>query len=277
MKRNIAGLFMAGLLGFWVLQTVEASSRKEADPPQEPEKKPAVLTVGALPVPYAEILNAAKPDLAALNIELRVVEFTDYEAPNSALLAGNLDANYFQHRPYLESNPVWKAALVPVFGVHIEPVGLYARSVKTAEDLKDGAVIAIPKGSDGRVRALQLLQSRGLIALNPKSGPKPALPDIADNPKNFKFQEIEEPQLLRSIEENAAAVMSGTFAAQAGFHPLKDALLTEGADSRYGIYVVVKKGNEQDPRIKTLQEVLCSQKIKEYLIDAWNGKVLAFF
>lgn len=273
MKRTVVSLLTTAALVAVFNQTVNASPRRE------PAKSASssVLTVGATAVPHAELLNLVKSDLAAQGIDLKVVEFTDYVAPNSALIAGDLDANYFQHLPYLESNPEWKAALLPAFGVHVEPLGLYSKSVANAADLTDGAGIAIPNDPSNGGRALLLLQSKGFITLNPDAGLRATPLDVTDNPKNFRFYELEAAQLPRSLGDVDAAVINGNYALEAGYNPSKDALLIEGADSPYVNYVVVKRGNENDPRIKALEAALCSQKVKDYIDKTWNGSVVAIF
>ncbi|MDR2632728.1 MAG: MetQ/NlpA family ABC transporter substrate-binding protein [Treponema sp.] len=246
-------------------------------PKQEQGKPASVLTVGATPVPHGELLNLVKEDLASQGIELKVVEFTDYVSPNSALIAGDLDANYFQHIPYLGSNPEWAEKLSSAFGVHVEPLGLYAASLEDAGDLPEGARIAIPNDPTNGGRALLLLQSKGLITLRAGAGLSASPQDIADNPKHFRFQELEAAQLPRSLGDVDAAVINGNYALEAGLNPVDDALILEGADSPYVNIVVVRKGNEKDPRIEALSRALRSVKVKEYINETWNGSVIAIF
>ncbi|QQO11087.1 MetQ/NlpA family ABC transporter substrate-binding protein [Breznakiella homolactica] len=237
-----------------------------------------VLVVGATPVPHAELLNLVKADLAAQGIELRVVEFTDYVTPNMALDAGDLDANFFQHSPYLESFSAERnLPLVTAFAVHVEPLGFYSASLKNISDLKDGAVIAIPNDPTNEGRALLLLQARGLIKLSPQAGLQGTPMDITDNPKKLRFRELEAAQLPRSLGDVDGAIINGNYAMEAGLNPVQDALLIEGAESPYVNVVAVKKGNENDPRIKALESALRSQKIKEYILANYNGGVVAVF
>jgi D-methionine transport system substrate-binding protein len=240
--------------------------------------KPSTLTVGATPVPHAELLNLVKDDLAAKGITLKVVEFTDYVTPNTALIAGDLDANFFQHIPYLGSNAEWSAALVSAFGVHVEPFGLYSSSLKSIADIKDGATIAIPNDPSNGGRALLLLQANGLLTLKAGTGITATPLDIATNPKNLKFRELEAAQLPRSLADVDAAAINGNYALEAGLNPAKDSLIIEGAQSPYVNIVVVKKGNESDSRIQALQTALRSQKVKDYINKTWNdGSVVAIF
>ncbi|MDR3343083.1 MAG: MetQ/NlpA family ABC transporter substrate-binding protein [Treponema sp.] len=271
MKKTIVSLLIAGALVVALNQTLAASPR------QDPSRSASLLTVGATPVPHAELLNLVKADLAAAGIELKVVEFTDYVAPNTALIAGDLDANFFQHIPYLGSNAEWDQKLASAFGVHVEPLGLYASSVKNVADLKDGAVIAIPNDPTNEGRALLLLQSKGLITLAADAGLTGTPLKITANPHNFRFRELEAAQLPRSLEDVDAAVINGNYALEAGLDPVKDSLILEGADSPYVNIVVVKKGNENDPRIQALANALRSQKVKDYINSHWKGSVVAVF
>jgi D-methionine transport system substrate-binding protein len=206
-----------------------------------------------------------------------VVEFTDYVQPNSALIAGDLDANYFQHIPYLETNAEWSSKLVSVFGVHVEPFGLYSAKHKTINDLPNGATITIPNDPTNGGRALLLLQSKGLITLRAGVGLEATPRDITGNPKNFRFQELEAAQLPRSVLDVDAAAINGNYALEAGFNPLKDSLIIEGADSPYVNIVVAQKGKENDPRIVALKNALLSQKVKDFIASRYDGGVVAVF
>ena len=268
MKKLLVSLLTAGALILTVNQTVEAGGNKD--------KAGTVLTVGATPVPHAELLNLIKDDLAAQGFTLKVVEFTDYVQPNSALIAGDIDANFFQHIPYLESNDEWKAKLVSAFGVHVEPFGLYSEKYKNINSLPNGAVIAIPNDPSNGGRALLLLQAKGLIKLSSDSLTV-TIRDITDNPKNFKFRELEAAQLPRSLSDVDAATINGNYALEAGFNPLKDSLIIEGADSPYVNIIVVQKGKENDAKIIALKNALLSQKIKDFINQQYNGGVAAVF
>jgi D-methionine transport system substrate-binding protein len=271
MKKTIVSLLIAGVLVLGLNQPVNAAGKKDT-------AGSSTLIVGATPVPHAELLTLVKPDLAAQGIDLQVVEFTDYVQPNAALVSGDLDANYFQHLPYLESNAEWKNALVTAFGVHVEPFGIYSNSIKAIGDLKDGATVAIPNDPSNGGRALLLLQSKGLITLKAGVGLTATPLDITGNPKNLKFRELEAAQLPRSLGDVDAAAINGNYALEAGFNPSKDALIIEGADSPYVNFVVVQKGKENDPRIKALEAALRSQKVKDYINKTWtDGSVVAIF
>jgi D-methionine transport system substrate-binding protein len=269
MKKNLISLLIAFALVLVFNHSVEAKGNTE--------KTDSVLSVGATPVPHAELLNLIKSDLAAQGITLRVVEFTDYVQPNVAVLSGDLDANFFQHIPYLDSNADWSARLVSAFGVHVEPFGLYSVKYRNISDLPNNASIAIPNDPSNGGRALLLLQSKGLITLRDGAGLTPTPRDVTGNPKNFRFQELEAAQLPRSLQDVDAATINGNYALEAGLNPQKDSLIIEGADSPYVHIVVVQKGKENDPRIIALKNALLSQKVKDYINTHYDGGVSAVF
>ncbi len=241
--------------------------------------KGSVLTVGATPVPHAEILNLLVDDLAKQGITLKVVEFTDYVTPNEAVESGEIDANYFQHKPYMDSfNKEKGYHLVSVVGVHVEPLALYSHKIKSAADLKDGSTIAIPNDPTNEGRALLLLQSAGYIKIDPKAGLTAVPADITENKKNLKFKEIEAASLPRVLDDVDAAVINGNYALPAGLTASKDGLIVEGKDSPYVNILTVKDGMQNDPRIKALAKALTSQKVKDYISKTYpNGEVVAVF
>jgi len=268
--KKIASLLVAGVLVLAAIQTVHAKGIEE-------KNSATVLSVGATPVPHAELLNLIKSDLAAQGITLKVVEFTDYVQPNVAVIAGDLDANFFQHIPYLETNAEWSSKLVSAFGVHVEPFGLYSSKHKSVGALPNGATIAIPNDPSNGGRALLLLQAKGLITLKAGVGLTATPRDITGNPKNFKFRELEAAQLPRSLQDVDAATINGNYALGAGLNPVKDSLLIEGADSPYVNIVVVQKGKENDPRIVALKNALLSKKVKDYIDSHYGGGVVSVF
>ena len=266
MKKNIIRLLITGILVFALVFTA-CTGKKGAE----------TLSIGATPVPHAELLNLIKDELAAKGITLRVVEFTDYVQPNMAVLSGDLDANFFQHTPYLESNAEWSEKLVSAFGVHVEPFGLYSVKYDDIADLPDGASIAIPNDPSNGGRALLLLQARGLITLSEGAGLRATPRDITDNPRNFRFQELEAAQLPRSLQDVDAATINGNFALQAGLNPLQDSLIIEGADSPYVNIVVTQKGKESTPGIIALKNALLSDMVRDYINATYNGGVAPVF
>ncbi|MBQ9630801.1 MAG: MetQ/NlpA family ABC transporter substrate-binding protein [Treponema sp.] len=237
------------------------------------------IKVGATPEPHAEILNLIVDDLAKEGFTLKVIEFTDYVTPNEALESGEIDANYFQHLPYLNSfNEERNYHLASVAGIHIEPLALYSNKFKSLDDVKDGATIAIPNDPTNEGRALLLLQSAGLITLEDKASLTAVPSDIATNPKNLKFREIEAPSLPRVLSDVDFAVINGNYAIPAGLLASRDGIIVEGADSPYVNVLCVKAGNENARGIKALVKALQSQEVKDYITTKYaNGEVVAVF
>ncbi|MDR1286139.1 MAG: MetQ/NlpA family ABC transporter substrate-binding protein [Treponema sp.] len=268
MKKIIAALLVSGALIAARSPVLYAGAAREGA---------KTITVGATPVPHAELLNLIAGDLAAAGYTLKVVEYNDYVQPNAALAAGDLDANFFQHLPYLESNAEWKSALAAVTGVHVEPFGLYSNRLKSIADLPNGATIAIPNDPTNGGRAFLLLQANGLLTLKPGTGLEATTLDISANPKNLRFHELESAQLPLALPDVDAAAINGNYALRAGLNPVRDSLIIEGADSPYVNYLVVKKGSENDPRIQALSRALTSQKVKDYILSHYDGGVVAVF
>ncbi|WP_319370441.1 MetQ/NlpA family ABC transporter substrate-binding protein [uncultured Ilyobacter sp.] len=236
------------------------------------------IKVGATPVPHAEILDIAKEELAEKGYTLEVVEFTDYVTPNLALSDGEIDANFFQHIPYLDEFAKERnLALVSAGGVHVEPMGLYSGEMKELAELEDGALIAIPNDPSNGARALILLQANGLIKLDPSAGLKATEYDIIENSRNFKFKALEAAQLPRVLKDVDAAVINGNYAIESGLNPVKDALLIEGAESPYVNIVAVKTGEENSEKITALMAALKSEKVKKFIEEKYQGGVVPIF
>lgn len=244
--------------------------------------KGTTITVAASPVPHAEILKVAGEILAQADINLKVVEFTDYIQPNKATENGEVDANYFQHGPYLENfNEENGTHLVSVAAIHYEPLGLYPGKTKTLDELADGAKIGVPNDTTNEARALQLLAAQGLITLKDGAGLTATKNDIQDNPKNLDIVEMEAAQLPRQLASLDMAVINGNYATEAGFSSAADAIAAEDADSEaaqtYANVLVVKEGNEETPVTKALIAALKSQKVKDYITETYGGAVVAIF
>lgn len=235
------------------------------------------LRVGASPVPHEEILNFVKDKLAKEGVNLEIVTFNDYVTPNLSLNDGSLDANFMQHQPYLdEFNKQRGTDLVSVGKVHLEPMSVYSNKIKDLKDLPDGATVAIPNDPTNGGRALLVLQSAGLIKLR-SDAPITATPaDIAENPKNLKFTELEPPQLPRSLSDADIAVINSNFALEAKLNP-KDALFTESKNSPYANIVAVKKGNENNPAVLKLVQELNSPEVKDFINKKYNGAIVPAF
>ena len=240
------------------------------------------LTVGATPNPHAEILAQVKDDLAAEGIDLVVKEYSDYVVPNTAVEEGDLDANYFQHTPYMEKfNEENGTHLVSVGKIHYEPMGIYPGLTKTLEELPDGATIAVPNDATNEARALQLLAAQGLIELKEDAGLNATPNDITSNPKNLQFKELEAAMLPQTASEVDLSVINSNFAMEGGMNPATDSLASEDADSEaaqtFANIIDVKEGHENDPAIQALVKALQSDKVKEYIEKTYSGAVVAVF
>lgn len=264
------------LLSLLALVVVGCGKKEEAKPVEDATSK--VIKVGATPVPHSEILNAIKEDLAAKGYTLEIVEFTDYVTPNIALNDGQIDANFFQHVPYMESFAKDKGLkLISAGKVHVEPLGLYSQKFKSVEELPEGATIAIPNDPSNGGRALILLQSKGLIKLKADAGLDATEADIAENPKKFVFKALEAAQLPRTLQDVDASIINGNYALESKLNPVNDSILLEGADSPYANIVTVVEGHENDEKIKVLIETLQSEKVKKFIAEKYNGGVVPAF
>ena len=240
----------------------------------------APLKVGVSPVPHGEILQYVKDNLAAkAGLKLDIVEFNDYIQPNVALSEKQLDANYFQHKPYLDGEIKSKGyKFTSVEAVHIEPLGVYSKKVKSLAEVPAGGEVAIPNDPSDEGRALGLLAANGLITLKPGAGLEATDKDIASNPKNLKFSQLEAAQLPRSLDDTALSVINGNYAIQDGLKPATDALALEKAENNpYANLLVVRTGDENDPRVQKLATLLHSPEVKKFIQDKYQGSVLPAF
>ena len=237
------------------------------------------LKVGATPVPHAEILEIVKPLLAKQNIDLQIVEFSDYVQPNLALNDKELDANFFQHEPYLDNfiSEHKELKLKNAGGVHIEPMGIYSKKIKELTALPNGASIAIPNDPTNGGRSLLLLEKAGLLKLREGAGVKATVQDIADNPKNLKFQEVEAAQVPLTLDDVDAAVINTNFAMQVNLVPTKDALFMEDKTSPYVNIVAVRAGDEKRPEIEALMKALTSKEVKDFIDSKYKGAIVPAF
>lgn len=237
-----------------------------------------IIRVGASPVPHGEILAFLVPILAEQGVTLEVIEFTDYVLPNLALADGEIDANFFQHLPYLEKfNSDHRLNLVSLAGVHIEPLGIFSNSVSSIGEIGNGATIAIPNDATNGGRALLLLEAAGLITLNPDAGNEPSVFDIASNPKNIRVFELEAAQLPRSLDDTTASVINGNYALEAGFVPAVDAIFLEGAESPYVNIVAVRPETVGSPKLLKFTEVLQSEAVRDFILTEYKGSVVSAF
>lgn len=242
------------------------------------DQKQVTLTIGASPVPHAEILEQVKPILAKEGINLKVIEFTDYVKPNMALNDKELDANFFQHVPYMEKfAKEHNENLASAGSVHVEPMGVYSSKIKDLKELPDGAKVAIPNDPTNGGRALLLLQKAGLISLKDPKNITATKEDVVDNKKNLQFVELEAAQLPRSLDDVTVAVINTNFALEANLNPLKDALALEDKDSPYANIVAVRSGDRDRPEIKKLMAALQSPEVKKFIEDKYKGAILPAF
>ncbi len=261
MKNKIA-LLLSSLLAFSALSASAADK----------------LTVAATPVPHAEILEFIKPELAKQGVELDVKVFTDYVQPNVQVEEKRLDANFFQHQPYLDSfNKEKGTHLVTATTVHVEPFGLYSRKVKALKDLKDGAYVAIPNDPTNGGRALLLLEKAGLIKLKDAKNLQSTAKDVVSNPKKLKFRELEAATLPRIIDQVDVAAINTNYALEAGLVPTRDALAIEGGESAYANILVVRAGNENNPAVKKLVAALRTPAVKKFIAEKYKGAVVPAF
>ena len=280
MNKKIAAL-LAGALCLTTLTACGGSNGDAQSADGGAADADKTITVGASPTPHAEILNAAKDVLAEQGWTLEVVEFTDYVQPNTALVDGDLDANYFQHVPYLNNfNQKNGADLVSAIEMHYEPFGIYPGTKSDLSELEEGDEIAVPNDTTNEARALLLLQDNGIITLEEGVGLMATKNDIVDNPYGIEILELEAAQVPRVAEEVAFAVMNGNYALNAGFSVANDSIAYEAADSEaaktYVNVIAVKEGNEDSEAIRALVEVLKSQEIQDFINETYDGAVIPF-
>lgn len=243
------------------------------------------IKVAAVPTPHAEILNdVVKPLVEKDGYTLEVTEFNDYVQPNTATENGDVDANYFQHTPYLDSfNEENGTHLVAVESVHYEPFGLYSDKIKDLKDLPDGATVAVPNDTTNEARALLLLEQEGLITLDKDAGIKATTKDIKSNPKNLKFKELEAASVAKNYQDKSIslAAINSNYALEAGLNPSKDALAIEDANGTaaqtYANVLVVKDGNQDNDKTNELKKALNSDEVRDYINNNYKGAVLPVF
>lgn len=236
------------------------------------------LSVAATPVPHAELLEFVKPMLADQGVELDIKVFTDFVQPNAQVADGHLDANFFQHKPYLDSyNQQHKTELVNVGLVHVEPFGAYSKKIKQLSELKEGALVALPNDPSNGARALLLLQQQGLITLKDPSNILATSRDIVENPKKLKFKELEAATLPRVLADVDLALINTNYALEAGLNPLADALFIEDAESPYANIVATNKDKVDNEDIKKLMQALHSDAVRKEITEKYKGAIVPAF
>lgn len=284
MKNRIIGLIIitaltAGVLTGCGQSSGTVSKDKDSEQRSEIEKELEPIKVGAGVTPHAEILREIQDDLEKKGYALEVVEYNDYVLPNTALEDGDLDANYFQHKPYLDDfNAENGTHIVGVANVHFEPLGIYAGKTKSLADLKDGAGVAVPNDTTNEARALLLLEQEGLIKLKEKAGLQATILDIQENPLNLKIKELEAAQVARAVSDVDIACINGNYAIEAG---LEEAIALESAESEaaetYANLIAVKEGNEDTEKTQALVEAVLSNKVKDFITANYKGAVVPVF
>lgn len=236
------------------------------------------LSIAATPVPHAEILEHIKPALAKEGIDLEIKVFTDYVQPNQQVADKQLDANFFQHKPYLDTfNKEKGTNLVSVGSVHVEPFGAYSKKIKATSDLKDGALVAIPNDPSNGARALLLLQQQDLIKLKDPGNLLATSRDIVENPKNLKFKELEAATLPRVLDDVDIALINTNYALEAGLNPTADALFIENAESPYANLVATIPEKEKSDEIGKLMKALQSEDVKAFIAEKYKGSIVPAF
>ncbi|MCF0147592.1 MAG: MetQ/NlpA family ABC transporter substrate-binding protein [Clostridium sp.] len=275
-RKSILSILLAGALAIGLVGCGDKADNNSGSASED-----KTITIGVSPVPHKEIVEQIKPDLEAEGYTVKIVEFTDYVTPNTALDEGELDANYFQHIAYLnETNESKGLDLTYTAAIHLEPLAAYSKSITDLKDIKDGASVAIPNDPSNEARALRLIEKAGLIKLN--DGELVTPKDITENPKNLKFEELEAAQLPRVLEEVDLAVINGNYALEAGLNPSKEALAIEDANAEaaknYRNILAVKKGNENSEKIQALTKALTSEKVKNFIEEKYSdGTVIPAF
>lgn len=237
-----------------------------------------IIRMGVSPRPHREIIEFIEEDLKEEGVELEIIEFDDYVKPNLALAEKEIDANFFQHEPYMNNfREEKKIDIVSIGGVHIEPMGLYSTKFGDIDELEDGSEIAFPNDPTNGGRALLLLEKYGLIKLNPDAGILATENDIIENPKNLKFTALEAAYLPRVLNEVDGAIINGNYALEANLIPTEDSLILEEKDSPYANIIAIRAGEEKEEKYIKLMEVLQSEKIKKFIEENYGGGVIPAF
>lgn len=280
MKKKLLAGILSAVLAVGVLAGCGSNTQENAEGTASAETQ-KTITVAASATPHAEILEAAKAILAEQGWDLQVTVFDDYVLPNEVVESNEMDANYFQHVPYLDSFNAEKGThLVEIGKIHYEPFGIYPGTKSSLDEIADGDVIAVPNDTTNEARALLLLQDNGIITLKEGAGLEATVNDIEENPYNVKIEELAAESVARVTSEVAYVVLNGNYALEAGFSVAKDAIAYEKSDSEaaktYVNVIVVKEGNEAAEGVNALVEVLKSDEIKEFINSTYDGAVIPF-
>lgn len=280
MKKLLSGILLAVLvLALAACGTKEVKDEKTSGSKDVAGVEATTLKIGASNTPHAIILEKAAPLLKEKGIELDIQKYQDYVLPNKDLESSEIDANYFQHIPYLEQQIADNGYdFVNAGGIHVEPIGVYSKKYQSLEELPEGATFLISNSVADHGRVLSLLEAKGLITLADGIDKTAAeLKDIVDNPKNFQFDANYEPALMPQLynnDEGDALLINSNFAIDGGLNPLEDAIAIEDSESPYVNIITVRAGDEDKPAIKALIEVLHSQEIQDFIIEEWGGSIV---
>lgn len=275
--KNIKKLLLLGSVVLSLALTGCGGAKKEeAEAPKDGDNK---IVIGVSPTPHGEIIEGLKPEFEKEGLDVEVVNFDDYIQPNLQLEAGDLDANYFQHKPYLDSFVEERnIENLDVLGyVHIEPMALYSEKYKSVEEIEDGAEIIIPNDPSNGARALILLEDAGLIKLKDKTNLNSTEKDIAENPKNLKFTAMDAPSIAQVYKDSGAAVINSNFAIGQDLDPTTDSIFIESTDSPYANLVAIRKEDADKEKFQKFLKVLNSEEAKELIGDKFKGAVIPAF
>ncbi|MBC2582372.1 MetQ/NlpA family ABC transporter substrate-binding protein [Clostridium sp. DJ247] len=271
--KKIAAILVSSTL---ILGLAACGAKQDSSTSTTAANDKKTIVVGATPVPAGEVLKEVKPLLEKKGYKLEIKEFTDYIIPNTSLASGDLDANMYQHTPFLENfNKEKHTDLVPVTKVYLPPLGVYSKTVKNIQDVKQGATIAVPNDPTNETRALRLLEKSGLIKL--KSGDILTKLDLIENKKGIQIKELDAPQLPRVLGEVDLAVINANYALDAKLNPSKDAILLEDKNSQYVNVLATRKEDKDKPYVKALSEALTSPEIKKFIEEKYKGSVIPAF
>ena len=233
------------------------------------------LKIAATAVPHAEMLNFIKPDLEQQGVKLKISVVDDYNIPNRLLSEKEVDANFFQHVPFMENQIKNFGYKIQCYArIHLEPMALYSRKYKTLEELPDGAIISVPNDPTNEYRALSILVNEGLITLRPGANLNSTVADIQSNPKKLKFREIDAALIPRTLTDVDVAAINTNWALQAGLNPMKDALAIESEDSPYANIIAIRTGDGSDPRLEELKKAMLSDKMRAFILEKYKGTII---
>ena len=277
--KNFKKLFLLGSVVLSLALTGCGGAKKGDAKVEVPADGDNKIVIGVSPTPHGEIIEGLKPEFEKEGLDVEVVNFDDYIQPNLQLEAGDLDANYFQHKPYLDSfTEERNIDNLDVLGyVHIEPMALYSEKYKSVDEIEDGAEIIIPNDPSNGARALILLEDAGLIKLKDKTNLNSTEKDIAENPKNLKFTAMDAPSIAQVYKDSGAAVINSNFAIGQGLDPTKDSIFLESKDSPYANLVAIRKEDADKEKFQKFLKVLNSEESKKFIEETFKGAVIPAF